>query len=111
MADTKKYRFLRVLEYIGSAERLAEAKECRAVKGTQHFDKDLTIYEGILGDAASPVTGQMRLKLLQMIVKAADEMPLSPGQYTPDYREGYEAACQELLAMIEFTPSEEQHNG
>lgn len=105
------YRFLRVLEYIGTAERLMEARERRGVKGVLHCGHGLSIYEGILGEAYSPATGQVRIKLCQMIVKAADEMPQEPSTYTPDYIAGYEAACQELMAFIEFKPTLEKNLG
>jgi hypothetical protein len=103
-----RYRFLRVLEYIGTVERLTEARERRQVKGTAHFGKDLSIFEGVLGDACSPVTGQIRLRLCQMIVRADEEMPINPSMYTPDFIKGYEEACQELLALIEFNPTLEK---
>lgn len=105
MADTQIYRFLRVLEYVGTVERLMEARERRQVKGTQHFGKDLTVYEGLLGDACSPVTGQIRLKLCQMIVKVEEEMDANH----VEYRAGYNDACQELMALIEFKPTLEKH--
>lgn len=102
------YRFLRVLEYVGTVERLNEARERRGVKGTQHFGGNLTIYEGILGDGFAPMHNQVRKKLCEMLVRAADELPLEPHVYTEDYRTGYQAACQELLALIEFRPTNEQ---
>lgn len=110
MTAPTRFRFLRVLEYVGTAERLTEARERRAVKGTQHFGKDLSIYEGLVGDAAQPVVGQMRLKLCEMIVKLEEEMRTNPAVFPADYCEGYEAACQELFALIEFKPDLEKDN-
>ena len=50
MAEPEKiYRFLRVLEYMGTAERIKESRERRSVKGTIRI-KDLVINEAILGD-------------------------------------------------------------
>ena len=108
MAEPQTYRFLRVLEYIGTAERLMEARERRGVKGVQRCGAGLTIYEGILGEAYSPATGQVRLKLCQMIVAADEVLPQSN---SPDYCEGYLAACQELMALIEFQPVLEKNLG
>lgn len=108
MADAPQtYNFLRVLQYVGTAERLMEARERRVVKGTQRFGQGLTIYEGVLGDTAVPLTGQVRLKLCQMIV-AVDE---SMDDKHVEFRAGYEAACQELLAMLEFKPTLEKNLG
>lgn len=107
MAEQLTYNFIRVLQYVGTVERIAEARERRQVKGTQHFGKGLSVYEGILGDAAVPLTGQVRLKLCQMIVKADGGMDYQPEAY----RAGYADACQELLAMLEFQPALEKNLG
>lgn len=101
------YNFIRILQYVGTVGRIAEARERRQVKGTQHFGPGLSIYEGILGDAAVPLTGQVRLKLCQMIVKGSEGMEQAPA----DYRAGYIEACQELLAMLEFQPKLEKNLG
>lgn len=109
MADAPpRYRFLRVLEYVGTLERVNEARERRAVKGTAHFGPNLAIFEGILGDAASPVVGQMRLKVCQMIV-AADEAPAN--KESAEYHRGWTEACQEMLALIDLKPDTEPANG
>ena len=102
------YTFTRVLQYVGSAARLQEARERRQVKGTTRFGKGLSIYEGILGDTAVPLTGQIRLKLCEMIVKADDELPFA---HDRQYCTGYAEACQELLALIEFQPVVEKNLG
>lgn len=107
MADPRTYNFLRVLQYVGTAERLLEARERRTIKGTQHFGPGLTIYEGLLGDGAVPLTGQVRLKICQMIVAVEESME----DKHVEFRAGYEAACQELLALIEFKPALEKNLG
>ena len=107
MADLKPvYRFLRVLEYVGSQERLVEARERRSVKGTHHAGKDLTIFEGILGDAASPATQQVQLEICRMIVDAADN---KLDDATPEFLVGWDAACQRLCKFLDFNP--ESDNG
>ncbi len=91
------FRFLRVLEYVGTRERLDQARETRGVKGMQDCGSGLKIYEAILGVVDQPMTGQVTRWALQNIVDAAD------GKLLPDnepMRKGYTQAMQDLLAFI-----------
>ena len=96
MTEPTIFRFLRVLEYVGTREALDRARENRQVKGTAAFNKDLKIFEGILGDADQPIVGQLKLWCLQQIVKASE------GNLYPDddsMRDGYVNAMQDILRL------------
>jgi hypothetical protein len=108
MAEPTIYRFLRVLEYVGTEERLREARERRQVKGTQSFGPGLKIYEGLVGDADQPVIGQIKLWAMQQIV-AADEGHLYPDD--DSMRDGFVNAMQELLELITPPAAKEPNNG
>lgn len=90
------YRFLRILEYVGTREALDLAREHRQVKGTHAFNKDCKIYEGIAGSTDQPVIGQLTLWCLQRIV-AADKGELYPDD--DSMRDGYLAAINEILRL------------
>ena len=102
------YRFLRVLEYVGTEERLREARERRQVKGTQAFGPGLKIFEGLVGDADQPVIGQIKLWALQQIVEA-DEARLYPDDEL--MRNGYVNALADLLRLITPPAVKEPNNG
>lgn len=88
------FRFLRVLEYVGTREALDLARNHRQVKGTHSFTKDLKIFEAILGDADQPIIGQLKLWCMQQIVAASE------GDLYPDddsMRDGYVNAVQDIL--------------
>jgi hypothetical protein len=108
MAEPTIYRFLRVLEYVGTEERLREARERRQVKGTQAFGPGLKIYEGLVGDADQPVIGQIKLWAMQQIV-GADEGRLYPDD--DSMRDGYLSAIQDLLELITPPATKEPSNG
>lgn len=108
MADAPTiFRYLRVIEYVGTRERLQESIERRAVKGTTHFGPGLTIYEGIVGEGVQPMTGQVKLWACKQIV-AADEGKL-PFECDAA-RNGYLNAINDLLVLLE-PPSKEPSNG
>lgn len=88
------FRFLRVLEYVGTREALELARERRQVKGTHAFTKDCKIFEGILGDFDQPIIGQLKLWCMQQIV-AADEGELYPDD--DSMRDGYINAVNDIL--------------
>lgn len=97
MADTPTiFRFLRVLEYVGTREALDLAREWRQVKGTHSFTKDCKIFEGILGDSDQPIIGQLKLWCMQQIV-AADEGNLYPDD--DSMRDGYTNAVNDILRL------------
>lgn len=96
MTEPTTFRFLRVLEYVGTREALELARERRQVKGTHSFTKDLKIFEAILGDADQPIIGQLKLWCLQQIVKASE------GNLYPDddsMRDGYVNAMNDVLQL------------
>lgn len=97
MADTPTtFRFLRVLEYVGTREALELARERRQVKGTHSFTKDCKIFEAILGDADQPIIGQLKLWCMQQIVAASE------GSLYPDddsMRDGYVNAMNDVLQL------------
>ena len=103
MSNPQIYRFLRVLEYFGTLERLEDARSRRGVKGTFRT-AGLTIHEGIVGDSIQPVYGQLKIWLLQQIV-AVDEGHVFPDDTSK--REGYLFAIQEVLDKISFEPKQE----
>ena len=108
MAEPVIYRFLRVLEYVGTEDRLREARERRQVKGTQAFGPGLKIYEGLVGDADQPVIGQIKLWAVKQIVEA-DEGRLYPDD--DSMRDGYVNAIEELLHLITPPKAKESDNG
>lgn len=96
MTEAKIFRFLRVLEYVGTREALDLARNHRQVKGTNAFTKDCKIFEGILGDSDQPIIGQLKIWCCQQIVAAAD------GELLPDEearRDGYIQALQDVLRL------------
>jgi hypothetical protein len=90
------FRFLRVLEYVGTREALDAARQHRSVKGSKEWSKDCKIFEAILGDADQPIIGQLKLWCMQQIVKAAE------GNLYPDddsMRDGYVNAMNDVLRL------------
>ena len=100
MAEPEKiYRFLRVLEYMGTAERIKESRERRSVKGTIRI-KDLVINEAILGDTDQLVAAMPKTPVEEWLEK---EM-LDAISYFPDddsTREGYVAALEAIKTFLE----------
>lgn len=94
MTEPTIFRFLRVLEYVGTREALDLAREHRQVKGAHAFSKDCKIFEAIPGDTDQPTVGQLKLWCLQQIV-AADEGELYPDDHS--MRDGYLAAVNDIL--------------
>lgn len=97
MAGPEIYRFLRVLEYVGTREGLDRARNFRQVKGAHSFDGEVKIYEAILGEADQPIIGQLKIWCLQQIVAATE------GKLHPDdelYRGGYVEAVQDMLRFM-----------
>jgi hypothetical protein len=96
MTDPTIFRFLRVLEYVGTREALDLARERRQVKGVHAFTKDCKIFEAIPGDADQPIIGQLKIWCLQQVVKASE------GSLYPDddsMRDGYVNAVHEVLQL------------
>lgn len=90
------FRFLRVLEYVGTREALDRARAMRYCKGVIQPHADLKIFEAILGDADQPIIGQLKLWCLQQIVKASE------GNLYPDddsMRDGYVNAMNDVLCL------------
>ena len=96
MTDPTTFRFLRVLEYVGTREALDLARTRRQVKGTHAFTKDCKIFEGILGDADQPIIGQLKLWCMEQIV-LADSGELFPDDYSK--RDCYIEAVQDILRL------------
>lgn len=97
MASPEIYRFLRVLEYVGTREGLDLARNFRQVKGTHSFDGEVKIYEGILGETSQPIIGQLKIWCLQQIAEAAE------GKLFPDEelcRAGYVGAVHDMLRFM-----------
>lgn len=99
------FRFLRVLEYVGTRDALQDHLERRSVKGVAPFQSGakVRIFEGVLGEGAQPLTNQVQLYLMQQIAKAADSK-LYPDN--DDMRDGYINACQDILQFIGYQPKE-----
>jgi hypothetical protein len=96
MTDPTIFRFLRVLEYVGTREALDSARKNRGVKGSRDAGPSLKIFEGIVGDSDQPVVGQLKKWCCEQLVAAAD------GELFPDndsMRDGYVDAVREVLRL------------
>jgi hypothetical protein len=105
------YRTLRVLEYVGERDALQVHFECRAVKGVSPLGWDagkVRIFEAILGEYPQPLTDQVKVKLMQMILEALEGTSFPLEVDTLDYRDGYAAACNEILQFIGYTPERKE---
>lgn len=96
MTEPTTFRFLRVLEYVGTREALDTARTMRYCKGVVQPHVDLKIFEGILGDSDQPIIGQLKLWCLQQIVAAVDG-DLFGGDN--ERRDGYVEAIQDVLRL------------
>lgn len=96
MTDPSTFRFLRVLEYVGTREALDAARVMRYCKGVIQPHADLKIFEGILGDADQPIIGQLKLWCMEQII-LADSGELFPDDYSK--RDGYIEAVQDILRL------------
>jgi len=98
MTDITKYRFLRVLEYVGTREALDRAREARFVKGCSPagLHGGLRIFEAILGETSQPLEGQFKKKLMEMVIAHNDAEPGT------DLRAeaAYDLAVQEMLTFL-----------
>ena len=98
------HRVTRILAYVGTADRVADAISRRSVKGT-HITRDLVIHESVAGDCAE-ILDDNDLPFTKAVLAQAQMLDLDvAGSNAPDIvralqDESYDRGRKELISRI-----------